>query len=260
MLHRVLAGPPADHYYFRRGTAISRDKFLELLAAIAQRGLPIVTEPVGAGDKSVCLTFDDAYADVAWPLEELRERGASAWLFPVMNYVQTGFSVMDDLAAWIVRRPELRELEGHARVRALLRRMRVERYRRLRERMLGLSDDRCDPALFLGEHELRRLAALGIRLGVHGVSHRIWPSLGQRLHDQEIEPALRWLRGMGEDAPETFCFPHGKAPKAAAMRELLSRGRCFGVDCAYEEPGVIRRVWFRESTDIGILLDDYLAA
>lgn len=259
MLHRVLAGVPSEHYYYRRGTAISQSKFLALLRTIEDHNLPIVTEPEGSPDKAVCLTFDDGYADAGWALERLLERDASAWVFPVMQYAQEGFSVMDDLAAWIDARFQLRALEENPRVRHLARRLNVARYRRLRKRFLGLAVDRCDPALFLSELKLAGFAARGIRLGVHGVTHRIWPSLGERLFEQEIEPALRWLRGLGEAAPERFCLPHGKVPAVQMLHQLNHLGICLGVDRKYEEPGIIRRHWVKEYTDIGALLEAYLA-
>lgn len=259
MLHRVLAGVPSDHYYYRRGMAISRTKFCSLLRTIDDHGLPIVTEPEGSPDKAVCLTFDDGYADVGWALEHLLERNASAWVFPVMQYAQEGFSVIDDLAAWIDARDQLRSLAKIPRIRHVVRRLDAARYRRLRQRFLGLAVDRCDPVLFLDELELSGFAARGIRLGVHGVTHRIWPSLGERLIEQEIEPALWWLRGLGEAAPERFCLPHGKAPAVQVLRQLNQLGICFGVDREYEEPGIIRRHWVKESTDIGALFDAYLA-
>lgn len=260
MLHRVLPGPASDNYYYRRGTAISREKFLSLLAAIEDRGLPLVTRPPGDTEKAVCLTFDDGYADVAWALDKLLERDASAWLFPVMKFAQTGFSVMDDLAAWIDARPAFRVLEGQPRVRSVARRLDAARYKRLRQRLLGVSADRCDPELFLSEEKLSGYSSRGIRLGVHGVTHKIWTSLGSRLFDLEIYPAVRWLNNLSDTAPEAFCLPHGKAPETKQTRRLNRLGLCFGVDHEYEEPGIIKRRWIQESTDIGLLLEAYLAA
>ncbi|WMP19032.1 polysaccharide deacetylase family protein [Thiothrix lacustris] len=259
MLHRVMPQMITHDYYVRRGTAISQQKFIELLDAIAEREIPIVLSKNDQPERaSVCLTFDDGYADNAWAFEQLLQRNLQAWLFPVKNYVIERFSVIDDIASQMTVCPSSTEWLSEPRTRNILMRLQPERYRWLRSCWLGIDIDRCSNSLFLTESEVRHYALQGIHLGIHGVTHRIWSSLSEYQLKKEIEQCHDWIQSLTGIAPLAACFPHGKAPTENIMQSVLADYQCFGVDKNYLNSSIERRMWLMESTDIRKKLDEYL--
>lgn len=266
MLHRIMPDHDPDDYYFRRGTAISRCKFLKLLDYIEEKDLITLSAvtpmsvPVSIPEyKSICLTFDDGYRDNAWAFDQLLSRNMSAVLFPVRDYVQSSFSVIDDFAVHVNSGRISTELLERPELRSLLRRLAPERYRRLRSKWLGIEDDTCPDNLFLKEADITHYASHGIGVGIHGTSHRIWSVLGRQALRTELTGSADWIHGLTGKKPESVCFPHGKEPKPWLLQEIISGYDCIGVDREYNNQSVIRRIWMQEATNIGTLLDGRMA-
>jgi len=258
MLHRILPKLNADCYYSERGMAISQRQFEMLLDESQRRGLPLVTRRPEKKQPALCLTFDDGYADNSWAFDRIIERDGCAWLFPVKTYVQQNFSVTDDFAAQLKASPkEYSELDL-VRLRRIIRRLTPKRYRYWRRRVAAIEIDRCSSDLFLSEEDLQEYSALGIQMGLHGVTHRIWSCLRWKELAWELRESENWLYGLTGVRPTGACFPHGQAPSKRALNSLLNVYDCFGVDKPYKQDQIIRRFWLRETHQISAVLDDYL--
>jgi peptidoglycan/xylan/chitin deacetylase (PgdA/CDA1 family) len=131
--------------------SVTPEAFREQVTSLARSGVrPVGAEALAAGERrGLHVTFDDAYRDVIGVVPLLRELGLPATVF-----VSTGFA--DDGRALAV--PELAaDAEAHPRLLATMR-----------------------------WEELRELAAGGVEIGAHTVSH---PHL-TRLTDAELDREL----------------------------------------------------------------------
>ncbi|KPQ01670.1 MAG: hypothetical protein HLUCCO03_11655 [Marinobacter sp. HL-58] len=147
MLHRVLQKYEPDNYYFRRGTAISWTRFESLVVwAEAQRAKGFPT-PV--------FTFDDGYSDNQAAFQVLLNKQLPVILFPVRDYIQTGFSVIDDMAARLngpdcSLSPRITRSLLSGKLKRCLSALSPAEYRYYRARWFGIMDD-ADAAPFLAE-------------------------------------------------------------------------------------------------------------
>lgn len=257
MLHRVLPKLDERDYYYRRGTVISQHKFITLLSEAQKRNFMIGISASNDYQPTLCITFDDGYSDNSWAFDYLLDKNMSAWLFPVKDYIQQRFSVLDDIAAQINHSPDLFDTIANHRIRHICRRLNANRYRQLRKQFFGIEKDLCNGALFLTEQQIINYAKCGIKLGVHGTTHRIWSNLTQQVLEKELTTASQWLKRLTNDTTGTVCFPHGKEPKDSIMESMLKSHTCFGVDREYSSNRIVRRHWFKEDTDVENLLDEY---
>lgn len=267
MLHRVLPSR-SDGYYFHRGTAITFDRFRRMLDALqkynwrSETPLCRVTRMAGAwqsGDadvQRVCITFDDGYADTAAALDEILARGMCATVFVVKDFSVTGFSPIDDLAAWLDANPDapsalVASLTG-GRLKKLVRNMSATRYRNLRWRYFARGDHP-EAVGFMGERVIADYYRRGVAFGIHGTSHRVWSGMRAGEVRAEIVESACWLRGLGIKDIAGLCFPHGQyrdCQQLGGEAARLARVGMFGVDCAYADARVTRRVWIREDGDV----------
>lgn len=245
MLHRVLEQYDPNNYYYQRGTAISWQRFNTcLLWAVEcrEQGLP---GPV--------FSFDDGYADNEPAIKALLSAGLPVVLFPVRDFVLTGFSPIDDMAA----RLNQGELELSAKLRAsliggklkaCLAKLNADQYRAYRQRWFAIDED-ASSAAFLSELQLRELVSMGLQLGVHGVSHRIWTEISPADLHAEIQGSLEWLSSLGCKHPFGLCMPHGKINVDVYQALSAYSLPLFGVDQDYPF-AVLRRRWLKEQTEL----------
>ncbi|HET9457700.1 MAG TPA: polysaccharide deacetylase family protein [Candidatus Limnocylindrales bacterium] len=224
--------------------------FAELVEVIARRhevvSIDDVLRRAGGGDalrpRSLLLTFDDAYADVAdhaWPA--LRERGLPAVLF-----VPTAYPDAPDRVFWWERvhraitstaRPSVAVPAGgelpltspaergraYRAVRDALKAMPHEELIGAVERLVGdLGGDR-PGATVLGWDALRRLAGEGLALAPHTRTHPLLPRLDPAELDAEIAGSRADLaRETGSRVP-AFAYPSGAA-SPASVRAVRAAG------------------------------------
>ena len=217
MLHRVLPKYDSDNYYFTRETAISWNRFVGLLDRIEEEGLQSFTiselEAQSNNNQSIFITFDDGYADNEAALNEILRRKMKVTLFPVKQFVQEGNSPIDDMAFHLMSHKNVSQELNFSlmtgRLKKLLRRLTMQRYRYLRSKWFGLEEDALPSGLFLTEQQLTDLSSNGVELGIHGSSHRVFTSLSSADLSKELSESSKWLNSLGITGKYSICFPHG---------------------------------------------------
>jgi peptidoglycan/xylan/chitin deacetylase (PgdA/CDA1 family) len=256
MLHRILPAVD-DNYYFRRGTAISRAKFVSIVDIVVESGLPVICSSASSEQRGVCFSFDDGYADNDWALRQLHNRGWPAVVFPVRDYTHDGFAVMDDLAAHSAGGLCSKSAHFSDRLRGVCRLMTAKQYRQCRAKLFSVDQDKCPPDLFFTEEDLAAWSKRGIQLGIHGVTHRIWSNLSSAQLAEEVEQSTRWIESLTGKIPECAAFPHGKEPPPILSRSILRGKILYGVDRPYADQQVLRRMWLKEDTDFRSVVRSY---
>jgi peptidoglycan/xylan/chitin deacetylase (PgdA/CDA1 family) len=204
----------------------------ELFAALREGRTP----PPG----TVCLTFDDGYADNfhhAFPV--LRRLRLPATVFLATGHVggARGLFWWDEVARWRsagVRAVEIerlgpRRLDSRARRDALIRELKTlpvdEIVRRLGDAAAraGVPPDPDAARDFLTWDQVRAMQEDGIRFGAHTVTHCILPREPEARRRREIEESRRAVEdATGRPCP-LFCYPDGAATGAIA-REVGAAG------------------------------------
>lgn len=254
MLHRVLPEYVPDNYYFKRGTAISWHRFIKILDRIEieeMQALPISEIQQGCNDRCVFITFDDGYADNSAALDEILRRDMRATVFPVKQFVQEGFSPIDDMAFHLMAHddvsPELYHSLMSGRLKKLLRRLSINRYRYLRRKWFGLTDDASPKDLFLTDQQLVDFVSRGIELGIHGSSHRIFTSLPDDELLQELNDSRDWIKSLGISENRSICFPHGSHDQRVSNICSGFGNILLGVDAVPLCGSVQRRIHIKEA-------------
>lgn len=207
---------------------------------------------------SLSITFDDGYADNAeQALPVLRAHGVSATFFVSSGFIDGGRMWNDTVIETLRRLPEgeldLSELGlGTHRVRdgsraQLLRRLladikhrpapeRAELVAAIGARVDGLPDD-----LMMTSAQVRELAAAGMEIGGHTVSHPILTRLDDGRAREEIARGKAELEALLGQPVTLFAYPNGKAGQdygdahVAMARELGFRA------AVTTDPGVLSR-------------------
>jgi peptidoglycan/xylan/chitin deacetylase (PgdA/CDA1 family) len=195
--------------------------------------------------RSLCITFDDGYADnyrIALPI--LRRLGLPATFFVATGFLDGG-CMFNDLVIEAARRATSTELDlvdlglgRHAlgsdeqrcraigRILACLKYFEPERRRRAASEIARRAGSRVPTDLMMTTEQVRALHAAGMELGAHTVNHPILAEipLGRARHEMEASRArLEQITG----APvRLFAYPNGSpgrdynAEHAAMAREL----------------------------------------
>jgi peptidoglycan/xylan/chitin deacetylase (PgdA/CDA1 family) len=212
----------------------------------------LLARPGALEEDLVAVTFDDGYAgnfEAAWPV--LREEGVPATVFVTTGFLDGGGLWFDFarrlLAAALAAGRQLPERPRRALVAALGRwpgRARrpewaVERMKRLdpaaRQRLLdelAAADlPLGPPARPLSWNQVRTLAAMGIEIGCHTVSHPILSQLPPAQQAEEIAGARDRLRQEVGEAPTAFAYPNGSADDFTPDTCEALRDAGFAVAC-----------------------------
>lgn len=195
--------------------------------------------------RAVCVTFDDGYADnasVALPI--LRETGVPATFFIATGYLDGGRMFNDTVIETVRRLPdgpqtlggfvdEPVKLESAADRQALIQQLvrgikylppqeRERRAAALAEAAgVELPDD-----LMMRSRDVKALAAAGMTVGAHTVSHPILASLDAAQAREEIAESRRRLESLLGRAVTLFAYPNGRpdtdyrAEHAVQVQEL----------------------------------------
>jgi len=257
MLHRVIEHYVEDNYYFQRKTAISWNKFIELLDQIEMndwQAKPISSIAMGFTDQDVFITFDDGYEDNCNALDELIRRGMTATVFPVKDFSLTGFSPIDDMAQHVIASTtiNLNLLQSllRGRIKKILRGMSATRYRYYRKHWFSIVIDADNDDLFMSEEQLRHYCVHGIELGIHGRTHRAFIHLSSSELRSELEDSFNWLKSLGSMPAISICFPHGKYNEQVIKLSQSVGQILLGVDCNTLDSAVFRRVHVTEDYNV----------
>lgn len=252
MYHRVLPRPdvmlPGEldvDSFDRQMSVLARCcnvlPLMEAVRRLRSRSLP---------GRTVCITFDDGYADNYTHAFPILER----WRVPACFFVTSGFldggrmwndTVIEAVRAAPCDRLELSGLDlgDHAVATAPQRRLAAAaiidrlKYLPLQERgrrvealaaCIGV-DLPCD--LMLTREQVRRLAASGMEIGGHCVNHPILKQLDEAAARREIIEGKRQLEAIVERPLEVFAYPNGK-PGEDYEAEHVRMVRDAGFACA----------------------------
>lgn len=228
--HRVLAAP--DPVLADEPDAAQFAAQMDLVAAMCNV-LPLAdaVERLAAGalpPRAAAITFDDGYVnnvEVAAPI--LAARGLTATFFITTGFIAGG-SMWNDLVIDAFRRAGSGlDLERHglgrhtfadaaARRRAMdevLTRLKyVEPSERLRraEEIAGLAGVPAGTRLMMDEEQLRRLAAMGMEIGAHCVTHPILTRIPDEAARREIVDSKACLERIVGAPVRTFAYPNGR--------------------------------------------------
>lgn len=250
MYHRVLPEPdPLQPEVPHQ--AMLAEHFKALASAFnvlplndAARMLHEGTLPQGAA----CITFDDGYRDnhdLALPL--LRQYGLPATIFVATGYLNGGI-MFNDAVVETVRRLDTGEVDlshiglGRRTVsdvasrRALIAEItKTIKYLSQAERD-AFCPDLCERAglklprdLMLDDHQVHALAAAGIDIGGHTVSHPILTTLKPEEVRREIVTNNAQITALTGRPPVCFAYPNGKPnlDYSAAHAKIVA-------DCGFE--------------------------
>lgn len=189
--------------------------------------------------RSVMVTFDDAYRDVAehaWPI--MRRHGV-----PLTVFVPTAYPDAEGRSFWWDRLYASLADRGSfvstplGELPVATEQDRLRAFRRLREHVKSLPHERAmelvgdltgdrDPAAtsaVLGWEELRRLAAEGVQLAPHSHTHPLLDKLPRAEARREIRRSLDELEREIGPTPRAFAYPGGGFDEEIAA-ELEEQG------------------------------------
>lgn len=97
------------------------------------------------------------------------------------------------------------------------------------------------PLPLLDADGLRAVAAQGVEVGSHGVTHRMLPSLTPEEIAEEIHESAAQLESLGLPRPRAFSYPHGEwSPEVAAAVREAGYQAAFTVKTGVAQPGTDR--------------------
>lgn len=200
--------------------------------------------------RAAAITFDDGYADNLHNAQPVLQRhGLTATVFVATGFLNGG-RMWNDVVIESVRRTPLDMIDlgaiglgaiavgGVAEKRAAIARLipalkylpadeRAERVARVAEASRAdLPDDQ-----MLTTSQLRQLAACGIGIGAHTVSHPILARITERQARREIADSRAELEAILGDRVGLFAYPNGK-PGEDYLPEHVAMVRELGFDAA----------------------------
>ncbi len=211
---------------FRRHLRYLKRRFrIETLAAAIER----LEVPGGLDRDFAVITFDDGYAgnyQAAWPV--LRAEGATATIFLTTAFLD-GEELWFDFARRALdaarRIPPGVEAEAGELLRHILgswppaestdntmRRLKYlppERRARALEALRAVAPEPALPARPLSWDQAKEMAAAGVELGAHTVSHPILSTLEPGAQEAEILRSRRRIDEATGHRPLTFAYPNG---------------------------------------------------
>jgi peptidoglycan/xylan/chitin deacetylase (PgdA/CDA1 family) len=262
MFHRVHSQPDPlfpremDAAGFRTRLAWLRDLFAlmpldEAVAALARGALPA---------RAAAITFDDGYADnveVALPI--LREMHVPATFFIATGFLEGGAMWNDRLIEAIRAAPgPILDVEAlglglhpiasapsrRAAIDAILPRLKHlppdEREAQVNRVVAGCGG-REPPSPMMRAEGVRRLAAAGMGIGAHTVTHPILAVVDDATARQEIRASRETLEAIVRQPVRLFAYPNGK-PGTDYRRRDVDLVRSLGFDAAFSTAwGAARR-------------------
>lgn len=252
MYHRV-----ADLDHDVHGLAVHPDRFRSQMQMLAELYRPILVTDLARMGRTgriprgtVCVTFDDGYADnveVALPI--LEEAGVSASFFIVTDHIgadrEYWWDSLERLLlvpdttdsrhlvvelglerrSWTLHNATRREIHDDIHRHLLLHATATEREAILDSiaRQTGTDTGPRRSHRTLTDGELVRLAnASGMEIGAHTATHPSLAALSPDEQHQQIESSVNWLEDRLQRRIPSFSYPHGHyTPHAITVLEGL---------------------------------------
>ena len=209
--------------------------------------------------RSVCITFDDGYADnctVALPM--LLERGLHATFFVTTGVLNGGIMWNDIVRQCVLQakslesfRPFLADAESSTDMQtvvgvisAMERKLKYEepekRLRMVKEIAISLGTHIPDDVM-MSSAQVRALADAGMEVGAHTVTHPILSRISQDHARREVCESKEFLEGIVGRSVDLFAYPNG-VPGKDYLREHLEMVREAGFSAAVTtSPGTVER-------------------
>lgn len=207
---------------------------------------------------SLSITFDDGYADNATQaVPALQRHGLSATFFIATGYLDGGRMWNDTVIETVRRLPDgqldlaelglgnvvLRGDNRHAVIGDLLQQIKHREWHErqsladaIGSRVAGLPND-----LMMSRQQVRDIAAAGMTIGAHTVSHPILTRLDDAAARRELLDSKRELESLLDRPVDLFAYPNGKYRQDWDERHA-TMAREAGFRAAFTtEPGVSRR-------------------
>lgn len=230
MYHRVLAEP--DPLLPDEPDAATFAAQMDVVASLCNViSLPEAAERLATDSlppRAACITFDDGYRnnlEVAAPI--LKERGLTASFFIATGFIEGG-CMFNDVVLEALRAStqelDLTDLgfgryefpDDAARQRALsdilprLKYFEPDKRQAATEQLAERAGLASLPRLMMNERELRELAACGMDIGGHTVSHPILTKLPEEGALAEIKDCKQSLEAILGRRVSSFAYPNGR--------------------------------------------------
>lgn len=259
IFHRVREQP--DPLFPEEMTAQRFEQLLGVLGRVFHL-LPLAEAIAGLRNgnlpaRSACVTFDDGYRDnveIALPI--LRRRGVPAAFFIATGFLDGG-RMWNDTLIEVVRRSrrpalDLKDLglgtfplgdltQRRASVEAVVRAVKHLPHDE-RSRAVGAAAAMCDAplpdGLMMTSDQVRTLAAAGMEIGGHTVSHPILARLDRGQAQREISDGRARLQELTGRPVRFFAYPNGK-PRSDYLPAHVELVKELGFEAALSTmPGV----------------------
>ena len=240
IFHRVLhESDPLQPDLATARTFESRMRWLDRFFRILPLGDSLVQLKEGRlPSRAVSITFDDGYADnvdIALPI--LRRLGIPATFFIATGFLNGGRMWNDTIietvrknGARAIRRtygdratlPCETDAQRRAAIHQLLGDLKYlpEAERRSQVEKFAQAVDTPLPGLMMTESQVRQLAAEGMEVGAHTISHPILTWMGREEARNEIFGSKQELEGLLGQAVPLFAYPNGKPGRDFGEREV----------------------------------------
>ncbi len=241
--HRVVLTPqPFDRAYLQRGSAVTVDRFREILDQVAATHRLVdedeATRILQTGkdaERTCWVTFDDGYRDVLeHALPELERRGIlpsifvttqtldGAWRFPVDRWYAavlgaTRHEVELTSFGSPPRAVDLRHVDGWASLvdgpekQRFIFESAEEQARMLAVLEIALGSRPAPSPPLLSRSDLETLAQRGWRIGAHGRTHRVLAGASEHDLDAEVAGSLHDIAHFGRARSGWFAWPDGQS-------------------------------------------------
>lgn len=188
-------------------------------------------------ERSVCITFDDGYADnheVAAPI--LEDLGLVATFFVATGYLNGGIMWNDRIIETIRRLGpgtydfgdlgQVSLLTSECRLKVLLETINRLKYMRCEERdrisreiSARFGSDFSQP-IMMTDGMVRDLHVRGMEIGAHTVRHPILSRLNAFDARVEVQASKAYLESLLQDSVSSFAYPNGKYGKDLTLRDV----------------------------------------
>jgi len=231
MFHRVLPQPDpllphdVDVNTFDWQMGLIKHCFTPLSLTEAAHRLRTGTLP----PRSVCVTFDDGYADnYHFALPVLKKYDIPATVFVAVGFIDGGMmwndaiietcrhaksGVMDLYAIGLDRYPINTQKERLDTINTVIQRLKylpMEERQAKVEKITGLANEDLPNNLMMTHDQLNQLSLHGIEIGAHTVSHPILSRMPLDQAEYEIIEGRNRLQDMLGTTIKSFAFPNGK--------------------------------------------------
>jgi len=199
--------------------------------------------------RAACVTFDDGYAnnfEVARPI--LRAHGLRATFFVAAGFLDGGMMWNDTIIEAIRSAPERLDLsalglgthilvDAESRRRAIaqildaLKYLVIEDRARMTEAVAAACGGAIPRALMMSSKQVQALAADGMEVGAHTMTHPILARLPTEAAAREITESKRRLQELTGRPVVSFAYPNGR-PRVDYTSEHVKMVRNTGFSCA----------------------------